>query len=106
MFERIAEMTSRQATKPAGLAAALRRYPQLELAIRRVFDAEEGFRDICEELCEAELALAKVEDLPAAMREARRAEWQELVDRLGRELETAIRSREALPRSTVIHLRR
>lgn len=99
-------MESGQATKRAALAAALRRYPQLELAIRRLFDAEEGFRDICEELSEAELALSKVGDLPIALREARRSEWEELVERLARELETAVRNREVLPRSGVIQLRR
>jgi hypothetical protein len=99
-------MESERAIRRAALAAALRRYPQLELAIRRLFDAEEGFRDICEELSDAELALSKVDDLPAAMRAARRAEWQELVDRLARELETAVRDGKMLPRSTVVQLRR
>lgn len=99
-------MESGQAIKRAALAAALRRYPQFELAIRRLFDAEEGFRDICEELSDAELALSKVEDLPVATRAARRAEWQELVERLARELETAVRNGGVLPRSTVIQLRR
>jgi hypothetical protein len=99
-------MASGQATKRAGLAAALRRYPLRELALRRLFDADEGFRDICEELSEAELALSNVEDLPIAIRPARREEWQELVERLARELETAVRDREVLPRSTVIQLRR
>ena len=99
-------MESERAIRRAALAAALRRYPQLELAIRRLFEAEEAFRDICEELSDAELALSKVDDLPAAMRAARRAEWQELVDRLARELETAVRDGKMLPRSTVVQLRR
>ena len=99
-------MAGRQATQQAGLAAALRRHPRRELAIRRLFDAEEGFRDICEELSDAELALSQVDDLPAAMRAARRAEWQELVERLARELETAVLNGAVLPRSTVVQLRR
>jgi hypothetical protein len=99
-------MENGRAIKRAGLAAALRRHPRRELAIRRLFDADEGFRDICEELSDAELALSQVDDLPAAMRAARRAEWQELVERLARELETTVREREMVPRSSVIQLRR
>jgi hypothetical protein len=37
---------------------------------------------MCEELAEAELALSMVDKMPPALREARRVEWQELVDRL------------------------
>jgi hypothetical protein len=40
------------------------------------------------------------------MRAARRAEGQELVERLARELETTVREREMVPRSSVIQLRR
>jgi hypothetical protein len=89
------EMESGQTGKRAGLSAAIRRYPQFELAIRRLMNADEGFRDICEELADAETALSKVDDLPAALRETRRAEWQELVDRLAGELKTAVEGRDA-----------
>jgi hypothetical protein len=51
----------------------------------------EVFCDICEELAEAELALARVPEAPVALHEARRTEWQELVDRLVAELGTALR---------------
>jgi hypothetical protein len=94
-------MESGQKGKRAGLSAAIRRYPLFELAIRRLIDADEGFRDICEELADAEVALSKVDDLPAALREARRTEWQELVDRLAGELKSAVESRVAFLRSRV-----
>jgi len=46
----------------------------------------ESFRDMCEELVEAELALSRVDQVAPALREARRAEWQELVDQLVEEV--------------------
>jgi hypothetical protein len=72
------------------------------LAIRRLIEMDESFRDICEELADAELALAQVDNLPIAVREARRAEWQELVDRLAGELHAAILDQDAVARSRVI----
>jgi hypothetical protein len=70
------------ADRRRAVSAAVRRFPQCELAIHRLMDRSESFRDMCEELAEAELALSRVDQVPAALREARRAEWQELVDRL------------------------
>jgi hypothetical protein len=95
------EMESGQTGNQAGLSAAVRRYPQFELTIRRMIVADEGFRDVCEELAEAEAALAKVCDLPAALQEARRAEWEELIDRLAGELRGAVEGRVAFLRSRV-----
>lgn len=92
-------MESGQTGSRAALSAALRRYPLFELAIRRLMVADEGFRDICEELAEAELALSKVDDLPPQLRDARRAEWRELVDRLDGELRMMVESRETFLRS-------
>jgi hypothetical protein len=76
--------------KREALSAALRRYPQFELAIRRLMARSEAFCDMCEELAEAELALSKVDRVPSGLREARRAEWQELIDRLVAEVEAAL----------------
>jgi hypothetical protein len=70
------------ADRRRAVSAAVRRFPQCELAIHRLMDRSESFRDMCEELAEAELALSRVDQVPTALREARRAEWQELVDRL------------------------
>lgn len=41
---------------------------------------------------EAELALSRVDDAPARLRSARRAEWQDLVDRFIGEVAAALRS--------------
>jgi hypothetical protein len=95
-------MESGQTGGRAPHLAAVRRYPQFELAIRRLIEIDESFRDICEELGDAELALAHVGNLPVAVREARRAEWQELVDRLVGEVGAAILDWDAFARSRVI----
>ena len=76
-------------TRWEGFAAAARRFPNLELPIRRLFETSENFRDICEELAEAEIALSTAD---AASKRDRAAEWRELVDRLVGEVELAIRA--------------
>jgi hypothetical protein len=84
-------------------SAAVRRFPQFELAIHRLMERDESFRDMCEELAEAESALARVDMVPLALREARRAEWQELVDRLVGEVGAAVLNTDAAARSRVNH---
>lgn len=71
--------------------AAARRFPQAEFTIRRLLRSSEAFREICEELAEAEAALARVPESLAALHEARQREWQELVDELVSELEKTLR---------------
>jgi hypothetical protein len=71
-------------------AAAARRFPQAKFAIRMLMNRSETFCDMCEELADAEFALSQVPGVPAALREARRVEWQELIDRLVAEVGTAI----------------
>lgn len=80
----------------AALRAAIRRYPECELAIRRLTETDENFRDICEEFVSAEEALLKVSDLPDPSRQIRRAEWQDTVDRLAREMKLILEGRDAL----------
>ncbi|TIO04218.1 MAG: hypothetical protein E5X89_31430 [Mesorhizobium sp.] len=75
-------MDGEPADRQRAVSAAVRRFPQFELAIHRLMNRSEGFRDMCEELAEAELALSRIDNVPLASRESRRAEWQELVDRL------------------------
>jgi hypothetical protein len=85
-------------SKREAFSAALRRFPQFELAIRRLMDRSEAFCDMCEELAEAEVALSKVDGVPPALREARRAEWQELVDRLVEEVGAALQDKDIVVR--------
>ena len=85
-------MTKENPGKREACEAVMRRFPDCELPIRRLLAADENFRDICEELAEAEHALAMVDDMPAASRAARRAEWQELIARLVVEIEASLGS--------------
>jgi hypothetical protein len=94
-MRRIASMESGRIRRQTALLAAIRRYPECELAIRRLAETDEPFRDICEELAEAERALAKAGDLPELSREARRAEWQEIVDGLAGELKLVLERHDA-----------
>ncbi|MER8900793.1 hypothetical protein [Mesorhizobium sp. M0772] len=80
------------------VSAAVRRFPQFEPTIPRLMDQSESFRDICEELADAASALSKVDEAPPALREARRAEWQELVDRLVKEVGAELRNDDAAVR--------
>jgi hypothetical protein len=94
-MRRIASMESGRISRQTALLAAIRRYPECELAIRRLIETNEPFRDICEELAEAERALSNVADLPDLSGEARRAEWQEIVDRLAREMKLVLERHDA-----------
>lgn len=84
-------MKSARTSKQEAFSAAIRRFPHFALPIRRLIETDETFLEICEELGEAEFALSRVGEAPAASRDALRAEWQELVDRLAGEAETIIR---------------
>jgi hypothetical protein len=76
--------------KERGFAAAMRRFPESEFAIRKMMANSEAFCDMCEELADADFALARVVEAPPDIREARRAEWEELVEVLSAEVKAAI----------------
>lgn len=82
--------------REAGFSVATRRFPRAEFTIRKLMNQSEAFRDICEELADAEWALAHVPEAPATLHEARTTEWQGLVDRLADELATALRQHDAI----------
>jgi hypothetical protein len=73
-----------------GFAAAVGRFPHFADTIERLMATDENFRDMCDELAEAQMALLMIEETNAASREIRRAEWQSLIDRLAKEVEAAI----------------
>jgi hypothetical protein len=75
------------------LQAAIRRFPQHEFATRSLMNRSEAFRDMCEELSDAEIALSNVPTAPQALHEARRLEWQGVIDRLVAEVATALLER-------------
>jgi hypothetical protein len=86
------DMLDERARKQRAFAAAARRFPSFELSIKRLIEADDTFFEICDELAEAGLALAAVEQVPVPLQRARRAEWQDLVDRLVAEVATALSS--------------
>jgi hypothetical protein len=94
-------MENRVKRREAALSAALRRFPELELTIRRMIEADQTFRDMCEELAEAETALSRVDQLPPPIRAARRAEWQDLVERLAREVDATLQEKQTVARSRI-----
>ena len=53
--------------KREAFSAAFRRFPQFELAIRRLMGRSEAFCDMCEELAEAEVALSTVDKVASAL---------------------------------------
>lgn len=73
-----------------GFSAATRRFPRSEVAIRILMSRNEAFRDMCEELAEAEGALLNALADPHGPRSARQSEWQELVSRLVAEIQAVL----------------
>lgn len=61
-------------------SAVARRFPQFEFAIHELMERRESFRDMGEELLEAEDALSRVDNEPSELRAARTAEWQACIE--------------------------
>ena len=80
------------AERDRGYQAAIRKFPDAEFMIRRLMTNSESFRDMCDELADAEIALASVPETPLEICEARKQEWQELVDRLVGEVAVSLRA--------------
>lgn len=80
-------MAGQQKAEPRGYQAAARRFPGREQAISKLMDQSDQFAEICEELADAESALANLGDLPQAVQRERNAEWDELITRLVSELD-------------------
>jgi hypothetical protein len=83
----------------SGLAAALELFPAKSRQIEDLFEFDESFRGLCEDLVVAANTLRQIARLPDDVREARRLEYQELVSSLCSEIQ------ESLSRAKVIHLR-
>jgi hypothetical protein len=80
----------------AALFSALRRFPDRAQDIKSLMGRDEEFLEMCEELAEADRALANLATVPAAERHARAEEWSVWIARLTEEIA------EALERSNVI----
>ncbi|KQV83345.1 hypothetical protein [Rhizobium sp. Root1220] len=83
----------------SGLTSALAIFPAQSRQIEDLFESDEGFRGICEDLADAQTALRQIARLPDEIRDSRRLEYKELVEGLAAEIE------EALSRAKIIHLR-
>jgi len=69
-----------------GVLAAVRRFPERQQAIEALADRNEDFRSLCVDLADAEAALAGWRASTAAVRDARCAEYRDLVEDLAREV--------------------
>jgi hypothetical protein len=73
-----------------GQWAATRRFPSETKLIEELMFRSESFRGLCDDLAEAERALAATDEMPEALRRDRRAECQEWVESLTDEIERAL----------------
>ncbi len=76
-----------------GVRAAVRRFPERRRAIETLAGRDEDFRSLCVDLADAETALVGWQASTAAVREARCAEYRDLVEDLAREVEAALEAR-------------
>jgi len=93
------ESGSDKASHSRGLVAALERFPALRRQIDNLFQFDEDFRALCEDLADVKTALNECRHLPFDIRDARQLEYEELIDSLAKEIE------QALSRANVILLR-
>jgi hypothetical protein len=80
-----------------GKRAALRRFPAEARLIEELSARSENFRDMCDELADAERALLATKDLRPDVRNERIAEWTGWIDRLSAEIAVALRNAKVIP---------
>lgn len=90
-------MVSQNEERSAPLSAALSRFPWRAQEIETLIGRDESFRDMCDELAEADLTLAKIDQVPAAAREARTLECKDWIERLTREISDALNRSNVIP---------
>ncbi len=79
------------AEEPSWLQAVVRRFPDSARRIEELSARPGPFRDMCEELAEAEKALQATDLAPPGIRDARRDEWRSATETLMQEIEQALR---------------
>jgi crotonobetainyl-CoA:carnitine CoA-transferase CaiB-like acyl-CoA transferase len=70
--------------------AAIARFPDRGHAIAELARTDEGFQSLCEDFAVAQAALARWERSSSSVREARCAEYRELVRDLAAEIEVEL----------------
>lgn len=83
----------------SGLQAAARRFPKRGSQIEALFERDENFRGLCDDLAAAEQALWATEHLPENNRMTRRLEYEELVAELADEINRVLDRANVLPMS-------
>jgi hypothetical protein len=81
----------------AGLRAAASRFLGRSLEIQELFNQDENFREMCDDLAVVEQALAASDQLPAPIAEERRAEYSALIDDLVSEIGRALSQARIVP---------
>jgi hypothetical protein len=79
------------------LRAAILRFPDDFRKIEELGAQPGSFRDMCEDLAEAERGLQMTDRLPLGLRDARRAEWNACIENLTQEIERALREFNVVP---------
>lgn len=92
--------SSDKTTSSPGLTAAIAFFPAHSRRIRDLFESDESFRGVCEDLADAESALKHIAQLPDDVRYSRQLEYRELIASLSDEIE------EAIAKANVIQFRR
>src|SRR4026209_1518774 len=78
-------------------AAAVRKFPSHAKLIEELMIRSESFRELCEDLAEAERVLAATDQTPAMLRCGRRAECRGWVESLTNEIECTLREAKVIP---------
>jgi hypothetical protein len=76
-----------------GVLAAVRRFPQKSLEIRRLAIADSAFRSLCGDFGEAEDALARWSHTPSEQAASRQSEYSILVEELASEISAIVEDR-------------
>ena len=77
---------------PVWLQLVMRRFPANARTIAEMSARPGPFRDMCEELADAEAALAAADGAPPKIRDARRDEWRSAIESLTQEIDEALRA--------------
>lgn len=80
-----------------GLMAAKRRFPFRSQAIEERAARDEGFRDLCTDFADAQVAQRRWEQSTDPEHDERSAEYLALVDDLAREIEGALDTARVIP---------
>jgi len=79
----------------AGVVVACRLLPAIASKVERLAESSESFRDLCDDLAAAELALTRLSKLPDAAADQRLAECEGWIVSLTAEIDEAVRRAEA-----------